>query len=70
MHRSFARRALIATAIALAFSGNAFAHIKERAFKLALQNPKGQPLVSGAEKFAECGAEARRHGLFGPDRGA
>ncbi|MEO8806503.1 MAG: TRAP transporter substrate-binding protein [Burkholderiaceae bacterium] len=27
--------------------------IKERAFKLALQNPKGHPLATGAEKFAE-----------------
>ncbi len=27
--------------------------IKERAFKLAQQNPKGHPLVTGAEKFAE-----------------
>jgi len=27
--------------------------IKERQFKLALQNPKGHPLVTGAEKFAE-----------------
>lgn len=27
--------------------------IRERSFKLALQNPKGHPLASGAEKFAE-----------------
>jgi len=27
--------------------------IKERQFKLGLQNPKGHPLVTGAEKFAE-----------------
>jgi tripartite ATP-independent transporter DctP family solute receptor len=27
--------------------------LKERSFKLALQNPKGHPLVLGAEKFAE-----------------
>jgi tripartite ATP-independent transporter DctP family solute receptor len=27
--------------------------IKEHTFKLALQNPKGHPLVTGAEKFAE-----------------
>jgi TRAP-type C4-dicarboxylate transport system substrate-binding protein len=27
--------------------------VKERAFKVALQNPKGHPLVTGAEKFAE-----------------
>ena len=27
--------------------------IKERTFKLALQNPKGHPLATGAEKFAE-----------------
>jgi TRAP-type transport system periplasmic protein len=27
--------------------------IKERSFKLALQNPKGHPLATGAEKFSE-----------------
>lgn len=27
--------------------------VRERAFKVALQNPKGHPLVTGAEKFAE-----------------
>ena len=27
--------------------------IKERSFKLSLQNPKGHPLVTGAERFAE-----------------
>ena len=27
--------------------------IKERSFKLAQQNPKGHPLITGAEKFAE-----------------
>jgi len=27
--------------------------LRERSFKLALQNPKGHPLASGAEKFAE-----------------
>ncbi len=29
------------------------AQAQERAFKLALQNPKGHPLATGAEKFAE-----------------
>src|SRR5262245_23756570 len=29
------------------------AQAQERSFKLALQNPKGHPLVMGAEKFAE-----------------
>ena len=53
MHRSSTRRTLIAAALALACSGSAFAQIKERAFKLALQNPKGHPLVTGAEKFAD-----------------
>jgi tripartite ATP-independent transporter DctP family solute receptor len=38
-------------AAAIALAGSAVA--QERAFKLALQNPKGHPLVTGAEKFAE-----------------
>ena len=51
---AFTRRAAV---VALAFLAASFAvqaqDIKERAFKLALQNPKGHPLVTGAEKFAE-----------------
>ena len=46
-------KTLLATA-ALAVCGLASAQdIKERSFKLAQQNPKGHPLVTGAEKFAE-----------------
>jgi TRAP-type transport system periplasmic protein len=38
----------------LAIAGGAMAQdIKERTLKLGLQNPKGHPLVTGAEKFAE-----------------
>jgi tripartite ATP-independent transporter DctP family solute receptor len=41
-------------AVALAAFGTASAQdIKERQFKFGLQNPKGHPLVTGAEKFAE-----------------
>ena len=41
-------------AVALAALGTASAQdIKERQFKFGLQNPKGHPLVTGAEKFAE-----------------
>lgn len=44
---------MVATA-ALGLIGNAAAQdIKERTFKFGLQNPKGHPLVTGAEKFAE-----------------
>lgn len=40
--------------LAFLASGPAAAQdIKERTFKLGLQNPKGHPLVTGAEKFAE-----------------
>lgn len=40
--------------LALASMGLAAAQgIKERSIKLALQNPKGHPLASGAERFAE-----------------
>jgi TRAP-type transport system periplasmic protein len=38
-------------AVALAAAGIVSA--QEKAFKLALQNPKGHPLATGAEKFAE-----------------
>ena len=44
----------LVAAVALAAFGAATAQdIKERSFKLGLQNPKGHPLVTGAEKFAE-----------------
>ncbi|HSW09092.1 TRAP transporter substrate-binding protein [Aquabacterium sp.] len=50
----FTRRAAV---LALSLMAASFAtqaqDIKERAFKLALQNPKGHPLATGAEKFAE-----------------
>ena len=41
---------VVATALALA---GAAAQAQEKTFKLALQNPKGHPLATGAEKFAE-----------------
>lgn len=44
----------LVAALAVAAAGMATAQdIRERSFKLALQNPKGHPLASGAEKFAE-----------------
>lgn len=53
--RTFARlaTAAAATALLLGAAGQALAQVKERSFKLAQQNPKGHPLVTGAEKFAE-----------------
>lgn len=52
MKRLFIQSAI--AAVALAAVGLAGAQgIKERAYKLALQNPKGHPLATGAEKFAE-----------------
>jgi len=50
MKPSMLLHALVAAA-ALALGGAA--HAQDKSFKLALQNPKGHPLVSGAEKFAE-----------------
>lgn len=51
------KRLLIKSAIAalaLSVVGMAAAQdIKDHAFKLSLQNPKGHPLATGAEKFAE-----------------
>jgi TRAP-type transport system periplasmic protein len=54
------KRTLVKTLLALAacttlaaFSTASAQDIKERSFKLAQQNPKGHPLVTGAEKFAE-----------------
>jgi tripartite ATP-independent transporter DctP family solute receptor len=53
MKRLFIQSA-IAAALALAAAGMAGAQdIKERVYKLALQNPKGHPLAMGAERFAE-----------------
>jgi TRAP-type transport system periplasmic protein len=52
MKRMFIKTILAAATLALA--GGAMAQdIKERSLKLGLQNPKGHPLVTGAEKFAE-----------------
>lgn len=51
--RRLALKAALA-ALALATLGGAAAQdIRERTLKLGLQNPKGHPVVSGAEKFAE-----------------
>jgi len=51
--RRLALKAALA-AFALAVAGTAAAQdIRERTLKLGLQNPKGHPVVSGAEKFAE-----------------
>jgi tripartite ATP-independent transporter DctP family solute receptor len=47
----FTRRAVVAAMTALLAVGAAQA--QERTFKFALQNPKGHPLATGAEKFAE-----------------
>ena len=41
------------TLAALAIAACGLAAAQERNFKFALQNPKGHPLVTGAEKFAE-----------------
>ena len=46
-------KALFASLAIATSVGAAAQDVKERAFKLALQNPKGHPLASGAEKFAE-----------------
>lgn len=52
MKRTFIKTLVAAAALAVA--GGAFAQdIKERTIKLGQQNPKGHPLVTGAEKFAE-----------------
>ena len=52
MRLSFIRT--VAAAFALCVIGAASAQdIKERTLKLGLQNPKGHPAVTGAEKFAE-----------------
>ncbi len=50
----FTRRTVVVALAALApFVAAQAQDIKERAFKLALQNPKGHPLAVGADKFAE-----------------
>ena len=50
----FTRRAIVAALAAfIPFVAAQAQDIKERTFKLALQNPKGHPLATGAEKFAE-----------------
>ncbi len=46
-------KTLLAAATLAAFGAVSAQDIKERSFKLAQQNPKGHPLVTGAEKFAE-----------------
>ncbi len=48
-------KTLVAAAAVVMFgaAGLAQAQVSERSFKLAQQNPKGHPLVTGAEKFAE-----------------
>ncbi len=46
-------KTLVAAAALAAFGIAGAQDIKERSFKLAQQNPKGHPLVTGAEKFAE-----------------
>ena len=52
MKRLFIKTILAAAALAVA--GGAMAQdIKDRTLKVGLQNPKGHPLVTGAEKFAE-----------------
>lgn len=52
MRRSMLKAALAALALAT-FGGVAAQDVRERTLKLGLQNPKGHPVVSGAEKFAE-----------------
>jgi TRAP-type transport system periplasmic protein len=50
----FTRRTIVAALAALLpLAGVQAQDIKERSFKLALQNPKGHPLEVGASKFAE-----------------
>lgn len=61
MKTSLTRRAavaLAAAAIGLGSMSSSFAQqIKERTFRMAMQNPKGHPLEAGAQKFAELVAE-------------
>ena len=57
MKKLFIQSAIAAVAFAtlgpISFGVAQAQDIKERAFKLAQQNPKGHPVVVGAEKFAE-----------------
>ena len=46
-------KTVLAAVVLAAFGAVSAQDIKERQFKLGLQNPKGHPLVTGAEKFAE-----------------
>ncbi|MFT4243082.1 MAG: TRAP transporter substrate-binding protein [Acidovorax sp.] len=46
-------KTLVAALAVSAFGLAAAQDIRERSFKFALQNPKGHPLATGAEKFAE-----------------
>jgi TRAP-type transport system periplasmic protein len=46
-------KALLAAFACAAFTAAGAQDIKERTLKLGLQNPKGHPVVMGAEKFAE-----------------
>lgn len=46
-------KSFVATLAVAAFGLASAQDIKERSFKMGLQNPKGHPLVTGAEKFAE-----------------
>lgn len=46
-------KTLVVVAAVAAFGAAGAQDIKERSFKLAQQNPKGHPVVMGAEKFAE-----------------
>ena len=52
MKRLFLKTAVAALALASLGMANA-QEVRERTFKLALQNPKGHPLATGADKFAE-----------------
>ena len=52
MKRLVLKALLVAFALA-AGAGATAQDIKERTLKLGLQNPKGHPVVMGAEKFAE-----------------
>ena len=52
MKRIFLKTVLATLAIASLGLAQA-QEVRERSLKLALQNPKGHPLATGAEKFAE-----------------
>jgi TRAP-type transport system periplasmic protein len=56
-------KTLLAVAAVATFGVASAQDIKERAFKVGLQNPKGHPAVTGAEKFAEIVA-AKSGGKF------